>query len=102
MDEKYKNGDLGRPTIDELLHVVSEEGKFSIPDSRLDKIERRLSDDIYRMRIGDEFSPSLNVRVFAQMLALALAGRKVRKDTLWQYKKALERYNLDPETGYLP
>ena len=36
------------------------------------------------------------------MFTLVMGGRKIKKDVLTQYKNALERYNLNPETGYLP
>jgi len=65
-----------------------------MPMARLNKLERFLSDDIglFKDKLG-EFSPSLNYTILAEMFALVVGGRKVRKDLLEQYKKALVKYN---------
>jgi len=91
-----------KPSFEEVLEVVLEGStkKINFPEQRLDTMQELLWRDIGDLHKKEEFSRALNCSVVAKMYFLATAGRRVPKEHMKMYKRALERHNLDPDLGY--
>lgn len=98
--------DRPKPTIDEVLQAVVEGLKerlappVGLSETRLDRLERRLWEDISYFRRLEVFSPSMNYLILSEMFSLVNGGRKVPEEHLRQYKGGLKIHNRDPERGF--
>ena len=97
-DAKHNGNDSDRPraSIGDVLQIIYErfrENRINVSDANLDRVERRLGEDVFSFgRIG-EFSPSLNLVIVTEMSFLAACGRKVSEQTMRNYENVLRRYN---------
>ena len=100
-DEEYRK----IPSVRDYLEVIRSgvEGRRGVkmPDARLDRIERLMGEDIGYLHRAEEFSPSLNTMILAEMFTLTIGGRKVEEKQLGRYEKALEKHNRNMGEGFL-